>query len=146
MAVKESGLIGRQDKLLTFGQTGTITSAGTYVCGSDVVLDMFNGDTNPKATVAKLDGFSVNFAVDTACAGLTSVVLKVQVCDTSSGTFKDAAVSRSIPLSELSKNATFKVAVPHGAPSGRYVRAAVVSTGTGTAGVISAAVDTFAGI
>jgi hypothetical protein len=146
MAVKESGLIGRQDKLLTFGSTGNITSAGNYVCGSDVVLDMFNGDTNPKATVAKLDGFSVSFTVDTAFAGLSSVILKVQVCDMSNGTYRDAAISRSIPVQELTANASFKVAVPHGALSGRYVRAAVASTGTATAGVISAAVDTFAGI
>lgn len=142
MAIQEKQLIGRQDKLLTFGSTNTLTSAGTYPCGysssytDGTVIDMKNGD---------LENMGVHFKVDTACAGLTSVVLKVQVSSDKSA-WTDAAVSPSILAAALTKDAEFNVVIPRGAPQGRYIRAAVVVTGTGTAGVISACVDTFAGV
>lgn len=147
MGIKETGLLGRQDKLLTFGATGKISTAGTYACGGSdgVVLDMFNGDTNPKAQIANLEGFSVNFKIDAALTA-TTAVFKVQVCDTADGTYKDAAVSREVATAELAEGASFPVAVPRGTVEGRYVKAVVVTTGTGGNGVVSACVDTFAGV
>lgn len=142
MAIQEKQLIGRQDKLLTLGATNTLTSAGTYPCGysssytDGTCLDMNKGD---------LENMGVHFHVDTAAAGLTSVVLKVQVSSDKSN-WTDVAVSPSILLAALTKNAEFNVVIPRGATQGRYVRAAVVVTGTGTAGVISACVDSFAGV
>lgn len=137
MAIVEKALIGKQDKLLTFGATGAITSAGTYYCGGSdgVALDM---------NTANLEGFGVNFKIDTAFTGLTNATFKILVSDNKTQ-WKEAASSPAIALTDLPEDAV-NVVVPRGAPAGRYVRAAVVTTGTATAGNVTAIVDTFAGV
>lgn len=139
MAITEKALIGRQDKLLTFGATGAITSATTYYCGGSdgTALDM---------NTANLEGFTVNFKIDEAFAGLTNATFKVQTSDDKS-TWKDAAASPVIVLADLpGLNDFVNVVVPRGGAAGRYVRAAVTTTGTATKGIVSACVDTFAGV
>lgn len=144
MAIIEKGLIGRQDKLLSFGETGAITSANTYNCGGGdgVVLDMSNGD--PKGQVASLDGFSVHFTVTEGITGATGATFKVLVSDTANGTYN--AIASSVTVTDLAVGAEVNVAIPRGAAAGRFVKAAVTTTGTASAGKVSACVDTFAGV
>lgn len=138
MAIVEKALIGKQDKLLTFGATGAITTGSkTYYCGGSdgVALDM---------NTANLEGFGVNFRIDTAFKGLTDATFKIEVSDNKTQ-WKEAASSPVIALADLSVDAV-NVVIPRGAPAGRYVRAGVYTTGTATAGEVTAIVDTFAGL
>lgn len=154
MAIKESGLIGRQDKLLSFGETATLSATGDNYCGysasytDGVCLDMFNGDTNPKAAPASLAGFAVHFKVEAAVTGTGTVkgTFFVEVsADKSSWT--KVASSPAIGSSDLTADKEFNVVVPRGSEVKRYVRAGITTAGTTiTGGKVSAVVDTFAGI
>jgi len=141
MAIEKS-LIGKQDKLLTFGETNSITSAGTYPCGysasatDGVALEMNKGD---------LAGFAVNFKMEEAAAGLTNATFKV-MGSADKSTWVDLAVSPAIAAAKLTADAAFVVPVPRGNGAYKYVKAVVVTTGTATAGKVSACVDTFAGV
>ena len=153
MVIKETGLIGKQDKLLSFGETAAISGAATYPCGvttaaSDgVCLDMKvvnplkAGEYDP----ANLEGFSVNFQVTTAVTGGTSGTFKVLGSDNMSD-WTELAVSPAIPVAQLTEGAGVVVPVPRGSGSKRYVKAAVTIVGAATAGKVAACVDTFAGV
>lgn len=145
MAIKESGLMGRQDKLLTFGATAALSATGDAICGKTaeytdgVALDMGKGD---------LEGMSAHFTVDTAINGTGTVTATffVAVSDDKSNWTK-IAVSPAIAKADLTEGAEFSVGIPRGHKPGQYVRAGVTMDGTTvTAGVVSACIDTFAGV
>lgn len=146
-AITEKGLIGRKDKLLTFGETNTLAATGDAPCGysagstDGTVVDMGTGKTS-------LAGMAVAFTVKEAVTGTGTVTgtFFVAVSDDKS-TWTKIAASAAVGSAELTADAVFKVAIPHGAKEGRYVKAGVTLAGSSiTGGKVEATVDTFAGV
>ena len=123
--------ISRLDKALSFGEASP-TSATTLALAD--VIDL------KKAQVGRM---AVNFIVETAAVGGTNYTLVVQGSDNNSS-WTTVASSEAIATASLVKDANFKVFIPENF-NYRYIRAAVTSTGTYTAGKISAALDVYQG-
>lgn len=124
-------LISRYDAKLSFGAASP-TSAATLAMADVIKLD--------KAQAGRL---AVNFIVETALVGGTNCTLLVQGSnDNSSWTTVES--SPAIATASLTKDANFTVGVPQDF-NYAYIRAAVTSTGTYTAGKISAALDVYQG-
>ena len=124
-------LISRFDAKLSFG-SATPTSADTYPMAD--VIDLKAGQAGRKV---------VNFIVDTTFAGGTNATLVVQG-STDNSTWVTVESSPAILTAKLVKDANFTVAVPQDF-NYKYIRAAAVTTGTFTAGKISAALDVYEG-
>ena len=121
--------ISRLDKKLSFGEASP-TSAATLALAD--VIDL------KKAQVGRM---AVNFIVETALAGGTNCTFIVQGSADNS-TWVTVASSATIATANLVKDANFSVGIPQ---EFRYIRAAVTSTGTYTAGKVSAALDVYQG-
>lgn len=124
-------LISRYDAKLSFG-SATPTSADTYPLGN--VIDLGKGQAGRMA---------VNFIVETAFAGGTNATLVVQGSADNS-TWATVESSPAIATASLVKDANFTVGVPQNFDK-RYIRVAAITTGTYTAGKISAALDVYQG-
>lgn len=144
-AKADTGMIGRQDKILTLGVSNTATKDTFTACGYDAshtdgaVLDMKDAD---------LEGFSFRFKVDTAPDGTGTVTahMAIRVSDDKSN-WTIVAVSPEIGAASLTAGTEINVPYPRGAAQGRYVQAGIVATGTTvTAGKVTCVVDTFAGV
>lgn len=123
--------ISRLDKKLSFGEASP-TSAATLALAD--VIDL------KKAQVGRM---AVNFIVETAAAGGTNMTFIVQGSANNSD-WTTVASSATIATASLTKDANFKVGIPEDF-NYRYIRAAVTSTGTYTAGKVSAAIDVYQG-
>lgn len=122
----------RFDAALNFGSV-TLGSAGTDALGN--VLNIDKADPSYRA---------VNFIVETAAAGGTSVQLLVQGSNDNS-TYVTVAESPVILEAKLTKDANFDVHIPQNW-NYKYMRAAVTGVGTHTAGKISACMDVYPGV
>lgn len=87
----------------------------------------------------KFDGFGINFAVTTAGAGGTSWTPKIQA-STNGSTWVDVVVGAAITTSAVGDGVT--LTFPRGT-NYRYVRPLCTTSGSFTAGVVSAAVETY---
>lgn len=123
--------ISRLDKKLSFGEASP-TSAATLALAD--VIDL------KKAQVGRM---AVNFIVETAAVGGTNYTFVVQGSADNS-TWVTVASSGAIATADLKKDANFAVGIPQEFDY-RYIRAAVTSTGTYTAGKVSAALDVYQG-
>lgn len=123
--------ISRLDKKLSFGEASP-TSATTLALAD--VIDL------KKAQVGRM---AVNFIVETALASGTNCTFIVQG-STDNSTWVTVASSATIATASLVKDANFSVGIPQEFDY-RYIRAAVTSTGTYTAGKVSAALDVYQG-
>lgn len=141
MAYVSEPHLDRQDELLKFGTTNKITSAATYPCGysadytDGIALDIGESD---------LEGMSVIFHVEVATSGVTNATFKVFVSNDKSS-WTEVAASPAIAGAQLTADKEFAVAIPRGAAVGRYVKAAVTTTGSGSDGKVSAYVDSYIG-
>ena len=124
-------LISRLDKKLSFGEASP-TSAATLALAD--VIDL------KKAQVGRM---AVNFIVETALAGGTNCTFIVQGSSDNSN-WATVASSATIATANLTKDTNVKVGIPEDF-NYRYIRAAVTSTGTYTAGKVSAAIDVYQG-
>ena len=123
--------ISRLDKKLSFGEASP-TSAATLALAD--VIDL------KKAQVGRM---AVNFIVETALVGGTNCTFIVQG-STDNSNWVTVASSATIATANLVKDANFSVGIPQEF-NYRYIRAAVISTGTYTAGKVSAALDVYQG-
>ena len=123
--------IAKLDKALSFGAV-TLGSAGTDPCADVLKIG--------KADPARM---AVNFIVETAAAGGTSVTLLVQGSNDNSN-WTTVAQSPVIAEASLVANANFDVHIPQ-SWNYTYMRAAVTGVGTHTAGKIRAAMDVYQG-
>lgn len=141
MAIK---LIGRQDMMLTFGDTNTLSATGDAPCGYDAsytdgtIIDLNGGS---------LEGMEVKFKVKTAPDGTGTVTGAFFIaCSDDKSTWKKVAISDAIGSATLVAGYEYKLAIPHGL-NGRYWKAGVTMAGTTiTAGKFTAMVDPFAGV
>ena len=122
--------ISKLDKRLSFGSV-------TFTSGIQALADVLQIDK------AQPDRMMVNCIVTTAAAGGTSIVIAVQGSDDNSN-YATVAQSGSILLADLTLNKNIEIAIPNGWNK-KYMRVAVISTGTFTAGKIEAALDTYIG-
>ena len=124
--------IAKLDAALSFGAV-TLGNAGTVACAD--VLKIEKADPSRMA---------VNFIVENAAVGGTSVQLLVQGSDDNS-TYVTVAESPVILEAKLTANANFDVHIPQDWKY-KYMRAAVTGVGTHTAGKIRAALDVYQGV
>lgn len=124
--------LSRLDKKLSFGEASP-TSATTLAFAD--IIDLKN---------AQVDRMAVNFIVETALVGGTNCTLEVQGSANGSSSWVTVAASGAIATASLTKDANFTVGIPQNFGY-RYIRAAVTSTGTYTAGKLSAALDVYQG-
>jgi hypothetical protein len=123
--------ISRFDAALYLG-TAEPTSAATLALGNVLKLD--------KAQAGRM---RVNFIVETALAGGTNCTFLVQGSNDNSN-WATVESSPAVATASLVKDANFDVGVPQNF-NYKYLRAAVTTTGTYTAGKISAALDVYQG-
>lgn len=128
------------DKVQQVAPKDYMTSFGDIALAS--ATDAANILNLNKADASRM---SVVFQVTTAAAGGTSLVFKVQGCDTENGTYTDLAVSPSVLLADLTVGKVVSVPIPAGYNK-KYLKAVVAKTGTFTAGVVSAQIDSYLGI
>ncbi|MBO6101010.1 MAG: hypothetical protein J6P07_06750 [Spirochaetaceae bacterium] len=124
-------LISRYDAKLSFG-SATPTSADTYPLSN--VIDLGKGQAGRKV---------VNFIVETTFAGGTNATLVVQGSADNS-VWATVESSPAIATASLVKDANFTVAIPQDFDK-KYLRVAAITTGTHTAGKISATLDVYEG-
>lgn len=122
----------RFDAALNFGAV-TLGAAGTTACAN--VLQIDKADPSYRA---------VNFIVETAAVGGTSVQLLIQGSNDNS-TYVTVAESPVILEAKLVKDANFDVHIPQDW-NYKYMRAAVTGAGTHTAGKITACMDVYPGV
>lgn len=125
-------LISRFDAGLYFG-TADVRSAGTTALSN--VLEI--GKADPSR-------MNVEIHVATAGAGGTNMQFVVQGSDDNS-TYATVAESPVIATASLVKDAHFQIGIPQGFKN-KYMRVAVVSTGTFTAGTVEASLDVYTGV
>ena len=122
--------ISRMDALEDFG---TLTlSSGTEFTN---VLEKDSADIKRMRVVAE---------VTTAAEGGTSVTLTLFGSDDNS-TFVELESTPAIALASLTKGATFSIGVPDNA-SYKYYKVVATKSGTFTAGVMAAQLDTYMGV
>lgn len=148
MATKaiQSGVhLGRQDVMLNFGATNTMSAATTYPCGYSAAatdgtrLDLGNTD---------LEGMSVIFHVEEAITGTGTVkaTFKVSVSNDNGANWDEIAASPAIAAAQLTAAKEFAVSIPRGHVQGNLMKAEVTTAGTTiTGGKVSAYVDTYIG-
>ena len=124
-------LISRFDAGLYLG-TAEPTSAATLAFSNVLKLD--------KAQAGRM---RVNFIVETALTGGTNCTFVVQGSNDNS-TYVTVESSPAIATASLTKDANFDVGIPQDF-NYKYLRVAVTSTGTYTAGKISATLDVYQG-
>lgn len=89
--------------------------------------------------IAKGTPVEVLCQVITEFAGLTSLEVKVQTCDTENGTYEDIAGSGAVEVAKLVAGYRFPIKfLPNGVK--KFIRLYYDVTGTGTAGTITAGV------
>jgi len=149
------------DQNLRLGNTGTITAAGTYITGTSGTPDVVDLQSNTAYTatasgtlytvgqgtqnrdIGSGNDLYVMFTVTTALAGGTNATFQVVASSSSTLASGNIVIGETSPivLANLGLGAQVAVRInPQqiGAAGLRYLGAQVVTTGTHTAGVISA--------
>lgn len=149
------------DQNLRLGNTGAITSAGTYITGTSGTPDVVDLQSNTAYT-ATVSGslytvgqgtqnrdigegrdLSVMFTVTTALAGSTNGTFQVVASSSSTLASGNIVVGEVGPITTgnlaVGRQVAVKISAQQIAATGlRYLGAQVVTTGTHSAGVISA--------
>lgn len=123
------GMINPLDALLSFGK-------GSY--SDKACPDTIN------VNQAQTERMKVECVVDTAFAGGTSIALKLVGSDDGTS-FEEVASAGTVLLADLTEGATFTLPIPDGVNK-QYYKVTFATTGTFTAGELSAYLDTYLGI